>query len=281
MRIGSSSYSFKRFNYGGTEGEEERTLLEIIDEAPKYGLDGLELLAVQFASEERQYINELKQKAAANALDIYALSLHHNFVNPDPEARNQQVEFVLRWLDHAEALGAPIVRVFGGRWGTVSNFIDLMARNGLEDPLPGYEYQEGVKWNVEAFQRCAEKAADLGIVLALENHWGLTYSAQGVLDILEGVNSPALKVALDCGNFRENTYEQLEQLVEHTVLVHAKCYHGGGIFYTLDVDYPRVVRMLKDVGYNGYLSIEYEGKADPGTAIPAQVQLLEQAIRMS
>ncbi len=281
MRIGSSSYSFKRFSYGSTEGEEEKTLLEIIEEAPKYGLDGLELLAVQFASEDRKYINELKQKAVANALDIYALSLHHNFVNPDSKIRKEQVDFVLRWLDHAKALGAPIVRVFGGRWGTVANFTELMARNGLEEPLPGYEYEEGIEWNIQAFKECAKKAEDLGIVLALENHWGLTYSAQGVLDILNGVDSPALKVALDCGNFLENTYEQLEMLAPHAALVHAKCYHGGGIFYTLDIDYPRVVRMLKDVGYNGYLSIEYEGKADPSTAIPAQVQLLEQAIRRS
>jgi L-ribulose-5-phosphate 3-epimerase len=110
---------------------------------------------------------------------------------------------------------------------------------------------------------------------------GLTYSAQGALDILKGVDSPALRIALDTGNFLENTYEQLGMLVEHTALVHAKCYHGGGIFYTLDIDYPRIIRMLKNVGYNGYLSIEYEGKADPATAIPAQVQLLEQAIRMS
>ncbi|NMB12136.1 MAG: sugar phosphate isomerase/epimerase [Firmicutes bacterium] len=281
MRIGSSSYSFKRFDYGGTEGERERTLLEIIDLAPEYGLDGLELLAVQFASEDREYINELKQKAVANALDIYALSLHHDFVNPDPEIRRQQVDLVLRWLGHAEALGAPMVRVFGGRWGTVSNFTELMARNGLEDPLSGHAYEEGIEWNVEAFKQCARRAEELGIVLALENHWGLTYSAQGVLDILSGVDSPALKVALDCGNFLENMYEQLSMLVEHTALVHAKCYHGGGIFYTLDIDYPRIIRMLKDVAYNGYLSIEYEGKADPATAIPAQVQLLEQAIRMS
>lgn len=281
MRIGSSSYSFKRFDYGGTEGERERTLLEIIDLAPEYGLDGLELLAVQFASEDREYLNELKQKAVANALDIYALSLHHNFVNPDPKTRKQQVDYVLGWLDRAEALGAPIVRVFGGRWGTVSDFTELMARNGLEDPLPGYAYEEGIEWNVEAFKQCAQKAENLGIVLALENHWGLTYSAQGVLDILNGVDSPALKVALDCGNFLEDTYQQLGMLVEHTALVHAKCYHGGGIFYTLDIDYPRIIRMLKNVGYNGYLSIEYEGKADPATAIPAQVQLLEQAIRMS
>ena len=281
MRIGSSSYSFKRFDYGGTEGEKERTLLEIIELSPKYGLDGLELLAVQFASEDRKYVNELKQRAVANGLDIYALSLHHNFVNPDPEVRKQQIDYVLRWLDHAEALGAPIVRVFGGRWGTVRNFTELMARNGLEDPLPGYEYEQGSEWNAQAFKQCSKRAEELGIVLALENHWGLTYSAQGVLDILQRVDSPALKVALDCGNFLEDTYEQLEMLIPHTALVHAKCYHGGGIFYTLDIDYPRVIRMLKDSGYNGYLSIEYEGKADPATAIPAQVQLLEQAIRMS
>jgi len=280
MRIGSSTYSFKRIGNFTTSEEKDRTILSMIEEASQYGLSGLELLAVQFESEDHDYINQIKRRAAANAIDLYALSLHHNFVNPDPDIRQQEINSVLKWLDIAEQLGTPLIRVFGGRWNTV-DFDELMKRDGVEEPLPGYKYEDAFEWVIESFKKCVEKAKEKGIILALENHWGITYSAKGVLDILNGVDTPWLKAAMDCGNFRTNTYEQLQQLAPHAVLIHAKAYHGGGIYYDLDIDYPRVIRMLKDVQYNGYLSIEFEGKAAPSTGIPAQVKLLEESIRQA
>ncbi|MBC7319451.1 sugar phosphate isomerase/epimerase, partial [bacterium] len=64
---------------------------------------------------------------------------------------------------------------------------------------------------------------------------------------------------------------------------HAKTYWGGGIFYdfNLNPDYIKIVRMLKDVGYNGYLSIEFEGKAPSEEGILASIQLLHQAVKLS
>jgi sugar phosphate isomerase/epimerase len=282
MRIGSSSYSFKRFNYGRPE-ELSLTLEDIFPLAHSYGLDGLELLAVQFDSDSDEYVSKIKQLAVLNSQDIYALSVHNNFVNPDPEVRRSEVEKVKKWIVIASKLGAPIIRVFGGRWGTIKDFIELMALDGKEPPLEGYSYDQGVEWNIECFKECTEFASQYGITLAVENHWGLTYSAKGVLDIINGVNSKWLKVCLDCGNFRENTYEQLASLIPHTVLVHAKTYWGGGIFYdfNLNPDYVKIVRMLKDAGYNGYLSIEFEGKSPSEEGILASIQLLNQAIKLS
>lgn len=277
MRIGSSSYSFKRLDHVSAE-EDAKTLSTIIDEASEYGLAGLELLACQFESEDPSYINGLKQKAAANGLDLYALSLHNSFVKPDPVRRKAEVEFVYKWLDIAERIGVPIVRVFGGRWGTVTDFIELMHRNGIEEPLPGYRYEQAIDWNIECFKECVKRAEDKGIILAVENHWGLTYSAEGVLDIINGVGSEWLKVALDCGNFLENTYEQIQTLAPLAALVHAKSYHGGGLFYDFSIDYDRVIKILRSVGYNGYLSIEFEGKSSPRIGIPSQIEILSKAI---
>lgn len=282
MRIGSSSYSFKRFDYGRQE-EVKTTLGEIIPLAHSYGLDGLELLAVQFDSESDEYIARLKRLAVENSIDIYALSVHNNFVNPDEEKRRSEVDKVKKWISVASKLGAPTMRLFGGRWGTIESFIELMARDGKEPPLPGYSYEKGIEWNIECLKECVEMAKEYGIVLTIENHWGLTYSAEGVLDIIKGVNSDWLKVCLDCGNFRENTYEQIERLIPYTALVHAKTYWGGGIFYDfgLNPDYVKIVRMLKQAGYKGYLSIEFEGKSNSIEGILASIQLLHQAIKLS
>ncbi|HEX6972301.1 MAG TPA: sugar phosphate isomerase/epimerase family protein [Limnochordia bacterium] len=277
MRIGSSTYSFRRLGYAASE-EENVTLRAMFERAAALGLAGLELLAVQFESEERAYLHELKRLAAAHALDLYALSLHHNFVTPDAEKRREQVAYVKRWLDAAAVLGTPLVRVFGGRWGTVKGFRELMEREGHEDPLPGYRYEDALEWNAACFSECAAHAAQHGIVLALENHWGLTHTAKNVLDILQAVDSEWLKVALDCGNFRVDTYAQLEALAPHAVIVHAKTYFGGGIFYNLDLDYRRILAMLRRHGYQGYLSIEFEGRDAPSAGLPASIALLQEAL---
>ena len=79
------------------------------------------------------------------------------------------------------------------------------------------------------------------------------------------------------GNFLEDPYEKLEQLAPKTVLVQAKTYYGGGLWYTLDLDYDRIAKMLNKHKYRGYVSLEYEGKEDPLTAIPKSLELLRKA----
>jgi hypothetical protein len=98
--------------------------------------------------------------------------------------------------------------------------------------------------------------------MGLENHWGLGRTAQGVLRVVDGVKSPWLQVTLDTGNFLENMYEQIEMLAPRAVLVQAKTYHGGGIWYTLELDYPRIAEMLRRHNYRGYISLEFEGRAE-------------------
>lgn len=200
MKIGSSTYSFKRFT-GTTPEEADRTVLSIIEEAPKYGLTGLELLAVQLESTDKKYLGEIKRRAVLNGLDLYALSVHNNFVHPDAEARREEVRKVREWIRVGAHLGAGIIRLFGGRWNTV-DFNQLMKQEGLEDPLPGYKYEDAVDWNIECFSELVDEALDLGVILTVENHWGITYSAQGVLDIVRAIDSPAFQVIMDCGNFR-------------------------------------------------------------------------------
>lgn len=277
MRIGTSSYSFRRLP-PATPEERETTLEQMIPLAARHNLAGMELLAVQFASEEPAYLHNLKRLAVENGLDLYGLSLHNNFVTPDPAKRAEQIAYVKRWIDHAVILGVPVVRVFGGRWGTIKDFFALMDAEGVEQPLPGYRAQDALDWNAECFKACCEHAARSGVILALENHWGLTYSAEQTLAIMGAVGEGALAVALDCGNFRLDTYRQLELLAPHAVMVHAKTYVGGGIFYTLAIDYPRIIALLRNVGFNGYLSIEAEGKAPPSEGLPASIALLEGAL---
>ena len=116
-----------------------------------------------------------------------------------------------------------------------------------------------------------------GVVLALENHWGLSRTPEGLLRIVDAIDSPWLRVLMDTGNFLENPYPKLEMIAPKTVFVQAKTYFGGGEWYELDLDYTRIAKILRKVNYRGYISLEFEGKEDAQTAVPKSLEMLRRA----
>ena len=112
------------------------------------------------------------------------------------------------------------------------------------------------------------------MLLALENHWGLARTPEGLLRIVSAIQSPWLGVLMDTGNFLEDPYPKLEMIAPRTVFVQAKTYFGGGEWYTLDLDYQRVAAILEKANYHGYVSLEFEGKEDPATGVPKSLALL-------
>lgn len=252
----------------------------MIDRCAELGIDGIELLGVHFDSTAPTDLHALKQYAARNGVAIVAVSAHHNFVNPDPGERLRQIDVVAKWVDVARELGAPYVRAFGGRWQTTPNFAAFMAAGGEEPPREGYSDDDGYGWSAEAFKIASYYAGRRGVTLALENHWGFTGTAAGVLRILREVDSPWLRVVLDTGNFnfRTDQYAELAELAPYATLVHAKTYIGEGMYYTAQLDYRRIGRILRDVGYHGYVSIEFEGRVHPNEGIAESVRLLRETL---
>lgn len=272
-RIGVSSYSFWQFN-----GPKEDVPIEkCIDDAARMGFDGIELLLVQMTSEENGYLQDLKRKAFHAGLDLMGFSTHQGFVSPDEGYRKENVEKTIHQIELAYKLGIPTMRLNTGRWGTIKSFDDLMANKGIEPVLEGYTEVEGFKWVIDSIGKCLPKAEECGVVLGLENHWGLGRTAKGVLRIVNEINSPWLQVTADTGNFLEDQYSQLEMLAPKAFLVQAKTYFGGGKWYTLDIDYKKVAEIFRKVDYRGYISLEFEGNEDPLTAIPKSLELLRNA----
>ena len=114
--------------------------------------------------------------------------------------------------------------------------------------------------------------------MGLENHWGLGRTPEGVVRIVDAINSPWLHVTLDTGNFLEEPVRaNWRQLAPLAALVQAKTYYGGGIWYSLDLDYDRIAAMLRKHNYHGYISLEFEGKEDPKTGVPKSLGLLRKA----
>jgi L-ribulose-5-phosphate 3-epimerase len=268
--IGISTYSFWQFN----GPKEDKPMEFCMDQAARIGFDGVELLLMQMSSEEPAYLKKIKKYAFHTGLDLMGFSTHQGFLCPDKAKRDENIKLTIQQIEMAYELGIPTMRLNTGRWGTISDFDDLMAKRGIEPVLPGYTEDEGFKWVIDSIAACMPKAEECGVVLGLENHWGLGRTAQGVKRIVDAINSEWLMVTLDTGNFLENPYPQLEMLAPQTILMQAKTYYGGGKWYTLDLDYPRIGEIMRKAGYKGYISLEFEGNDEPIKAVTQSLEVL-------
>ena len=271
-RIAVSTYSFFTFKDGS-----KLTMPECIDAAARMGFDGVELLLVQMEDKSDSTLQKLKRQAFVNGLDLCGMSTHQGFVRPDKEYRDKNIKLTIEQIETAYKLGIPTIRVNTGRWGTSKNFEELMDNKGIEPRLPDCTDEDGFKWVIDAFEKCIPTAEKCGVVMGLENHWGLGRTAEGVLRIVNAIDSPWLRVTMDSGNFFERRYEQLEMLAPEAVFMQAKTYYGGGVYYDLDMDYDRIAKICQTANYRGYVSLEFEGKEDPWTAVPKSLAQLRES----
>ena len=266
-----ATYSYWHFR------EPKVTVQEVIDHAANLGADGVDVLHVQMDNETPEYLTSLRRQAEDNGIELICLSIHQDFVDPDKAGRDKNIEHTRHCIDIAHDLGISYIRLNSGRWNTIKSFDELMANRGIEPVLPGFTEDDGFNWCIESIMECLPAAEKAGVVLALENHWGLTRTPEGLLRIVNAIDSPWLGVLMDTGNFLEDPYNKLEQIATQTVFVQAKTYYGGGEWYTLDLDYPRIAQILKRANYQGYISLEFEGKEDANTGVPKSLELLRQS----
>jgi len=273
IKLSVSSYSYWHFK------KEKYPIEKVIDEAAKVGVEGIDILHRQMESEDNAYIQKLKKHAFVNGIAFTCLSIHQSFVSPDKEFLAKEIEHTKKCIELAAKMGIPCLRLNSGRWGTIKSFDELMKARGVEPILPGYTEDDGFKWCIDSIQQCLPTAEQHGVLLALENHWGLCSTPEGQLRIKKAIDSPWLGIMMDTGNFLENPYDKLEMLAPYTNFVQAKTYYGGGEWYSLDLDYKRIISILRKVNYQGYISLEFEGKEDAATAVPKSIEMLREAMK--
>lgn len=279
IRLGISSYSYWHFR------PPKISIEAVIDRAAQIGVNGVDILHRQMDIPEkealdapgRSYLRKLKRHAFINGIDLNCLSIHQNFVSPDPSILKSNIEHTIKCIEIASLLGVPCLRINSGRWNTIASFDDLMKARGEEPAIPGYTETDAFKWCADCLERCLPKAEECGVILAVENHWGLSRTPEGLLRIVNSIQSPWIGALMDTGNFLEEPYDKLKQIAPRTVFVQAKTYDGGGEWYTLDLDYKRIARILADVNYTGYVSLEFEGKENPDVAVPRSIARLREA----
>ncbi len=254
MRLSCCAYSFRQALTSG-----RMTLPDFLSACRDMGCEGAELTAYYFPTTERAYLNDLKRHAHREGVAFSGTAIRSEFTHPDEDKRQADIARTKEWLAHSVVLGAPTLRVFAG-------YVHK-----------GQTEEEAVNNVVSCLQECAAEAEAQGVLLALENHGGITATAEGTLRLFTGVNSPWLGLNLDFGNFAGDVYAQFAACAPHAVATHAKPgYREAGAH--VPVDYARVRALLDAAQYRGWIAIEYEEEDAPETAVPRFVTELRAAL---
>lgn len=271
--ISVSTYSYWHFE------KEKYPIEKVIEDAARLGFNGVEILHRQMENETINYQNKLKRLAFDNGLSLPMLSIHQNFLQPESKKRKEHIEHTYKCIDIATQMGIPCLRMNTGSWGTVKNKRQTdYYQTGIEPPIEGYTDEDGIKWVINGMGDCLKYAEKKGVVLALENHWGLSSNTDYLLRIYNELkSSPSMGLNIDTGNFVGEPYDGLEILAPYATIVQAKTYYGGGAFYDKEMDYDRIGKIFQKAKFNGYVSLEMEGYEDAKTSVPKSLDLLRKA----
>ncbi len=249
FKFSLAAYSYRDLLTGDSP---KLTLEDFIRDCATMGLEGTELTSYYFPPEpSNEYLAKLKRLAFELGLDVSGTAVGNDFCHPPGVARDQEINGVKQWIGHAAALDAPVIRIFSG--------------NAKENQ----SVEAAHRLAVAGIEECCAVAGEHGVMLALENHGGLTETADGMLKLVHDVQSPWFGVNLDTGNFRTaDPYGDLAKLAPYAVNVQVKVMMQPSGGAKTQADYARLAKMLADVGYRGYIVLEFEEDEDPRVACP-------------
>ena len=265
MKLSLAGYSFNRLLPKRPTPEQEKSARMTMDGFIRFcadqDLDGIEPKTYYFPKVVTdEYLVHMKELTFRLGLDISGTAIGNDFCVAEGKGREKQLADARQWIDHAAVLGAPAIRIFAGR-------------------VPkGDTEAVAIERCVEGINQVLEHAEKRGVFLALENHGGITATPAQMMRIIKGVrNSKFFGVNFDGGNFRtDDPYRDLEVIAPYAVNAQVKVavFRGGK---KEPADLERVIKILRDADYRGYVVLEYE-EQDPLGEIPGYLKQLRQLI---
>jgi sugar phosphate isomerase/epimerase len=258
MKLSLAAYSFRSELAGP---KKKMTLDDFVDLASTYDLDAVEPTSYYFPDPPTpEYCRSLRRHAFLQGLAISGTAVRNTFTFPPGPQLDKEIDHVKRWVDLAAELHAPSIRIFAG------------------DLQKGTSEADARRWCIDAISRACEHAATRGVILALENHGGIVSTPEQTLAIVREVKSDWFGVNLDTGNFHgADPYADLARLAPYAVVVQVKTEISSGK-QRQPADLARLIKLLRDVNYRGFVALEYEADADPRQAVPKYLQQLRKLI---
>lgn len=220
----------------------------------RYGIRGLEYVSGFFNGKEQNqsYLKELKQRATDQDTENVLVMVDlwkYKTASPDQEERQQAIDMHKPWIDAAHFLGCHAIRING-------NGYEGLDRQGAAD----------------AFADTLHKLADYGkgsnISIIVENHGGLSSDGKWLAGVMQQVNRDSVGTLPDFGNLNVSEDEEydryllVEELMPYAKGVSAKTYNFNRKGEETSMDVGRLMRIVKDAGFKGYVGIEFGGKLE-------------------
>jgi sugar phosphate isomerase/epimerase len=258
LKLSIAAYGYRKYLDLKIKPKPPMTLDDFADLAAGMELDAIEPTEYYFADTTPEEMARYRGRCTRLGLDISSTAIRNNFCVRDPAKLRDEIAHVKKWSELASIMGAKTIRIFAG---------NLERGDSEEAARPRI---------VESIQECCDHAGKYGIYLALENHGGITASLDQILAIVKAVQHQWFGVNLDTANFHtEDPYGDLQRLAPYAVVVQTKTEIQAKGKPKETADLPRLMKILRDVDYRGYVALEYEAAEEPKTAIPAAIEQLK------
>jgi len=271
LNLSLAAYSFRDYYKDAThkqkpDVEKKLDIKGFIDYCAEQGIEGAELTSYYFPKDvTREQLLEIRRHAFLRGVEISGTSVGNNFTKAKGPELDKEIADTKRWIDNAAILGAPHIRIFAGQ------------------APKGVSLEEAKANCIAAMEECCAYAGESGIFLGLENHGGIVAEPDQLLEIVKAVKSPWLGINLDTGNFHTaDPYYDLARCAPYAVNVQVKVeMKAAGDKEGKPADLPRLVKILRDANYQGWVALEYEAKEDPWKAVPTFLAQLKPLLASS
>lgn len=263
LRLSLAAYSMRKYLQATKDKKSEMDLHGFVDFCHELGLEGAELTSYYFPEKVTDdYIFSLKNHCHLRGITVSGGAIRNDYCQSAGPKLDADLEHTRTWIDHYAKLGAPAIRIFAGN----------LPKDADRDATLSH--------CARTCEVACQYAASKGIMLALENHGGVTAKAEGLLQIVKQVNSSHFGVNFDSGNFRSTSdpYSELAAIAPYAVNAQIKVemFPAGK---REETDLARVLSILKDAGYSGWVALEYEAAEEPKEAIPRYIEKLQKLLR--
>ncbi len=236
LLVGCCAYSYREELTHGS-----MTLEDFILKAVELEVDTVDMTVYYLKSTDPGYLENLRHLAYKNAVGFSGAACGSSMVQTDAGKRAEVLNEIKQWIDVTDRLGASHLRVFAGK---------------LPPDVP---VQQASGWVVDGMKAACDYAGPKGITLGLEDHSGVSQTADVCLDIMHRVDSPYAGINLDITHFipsaTEDSYAQIAACLPYATVSHIRDKFDDGT----QIDMDRVWKMYADAGHRGVMSVEYEG----------------------
>ena len=247
-------YSVNAYSFNSMLRNGEMTFFDMMEFAAGIGLDAVDLTGYYFPSYPKppsdNELFKLKRKALELGLNISWTGIRNDFVNPNAESRKADREMIRQWLSVSSKLGASIMRIFSGK-----------------HDHEGYTRSEVKDWLVDEFRTCSRYAEETGVLLGLQHHNDFLFQSDEIIDIMKRVDSEWFGLILDIGSLHaEDPYHEIQKLAPFANYWFIKeyVYPAGN---KTPVNMKKIATILKNEGYQGYISFESLSDGNPKKVI--------------